>query len=143
MSNHNNTQAVPEVWPGNLFDSVTVYLICGHKRYTTPQGKKRWVHYIGATTDLNKRIRLHRSGRGAKLCRAMRAQGIRLRLVRTWQFDQADDGWKFEKQLKRQNSHAQLCPKCSPRRKLYKARSEQRRRREIARDRRRGQPKIV
>lgn len=106
--------------PFDIFDDVTVYLLCGNKRYTLPNGRKVWIHYIGATNNLRKRLYLHRRGQGAKLCKAMVDQGIKLKLARTWSnFDTTEAGWRKEKELKKQRSAAQLCPHCKARRAKY------------------------
>lgn len=119
----------PQQWPGNPTDAVTVYLLCGHKRYTMPDKSKKWMHYVGATRNLAGRIYAHRTGRsGAKLPAAMIAQGIKLRLAQSWHFTDAQKGWEFERQLKERRNHAYLCKYCEGRyRKKYQRNALKRR----------------
>lgn len=113
MSAADREAQTPENWPGCQSDKVTVYVLCGHRRYKMPNGRRVWMHYTGATSDLSSRLHHHRRGTsGAKLPRAMVQQGIRLRLAAKWVFENANEGWKFEKTLKRSHNAAFHCPYC-------------------------------
>jgi predicted GIY-YIG superfamily endonuclease len=81
-----------------------VYLIHFDKKYKHAQ------HYIGfVENDLVKRMKLHRSGNGAKLLSALNAQGITYDVVRTWN----DADRNFERSLKNRKKSSCLCPVCS------------------------------
>ena len=65
-------------------------------------------HYLGFAEDLERRLELHRAGRGARLVEVVVAAGIGFRLVRTWEGDRT-----LERILKnRHNAPARLCPLC-------------------------------
>jgi predicted GIY-YIG superfamily endonuclease len=65
-------------------------------------------HYLGATANLDRRIRQHRGGTSsACLMRAIYKAGIGFELVRTWTGD-----FELERQLKRRKNNSKLCPIC-------------------------------
>jgi predicted GIY-YIG superfamily endonuclease len=65
-------------------------------------------HYLGFAEDLERRLELHRAGRGARLVEVVVAAGIGFQLVRTWEGDRT-----LERTLKnRHNAPARLCPLC-------------------------------
>ncbi len=66
-------------------------------------------HYLGFTTDLLTRLRLHDAGQGARLTQVAREAGIDLILARTWNGDRG-----YERRLKRQHNSPRLCPICNP-----------------------------
>jgi predicted GIY-YIG superfamily endonuclease len=66
-------------------------------------------HYLGSAKDLYIRLQQHKAGQGARLTQVVRAAGIELYLVRTWNGDRA-----YERQLKRQHNSPRLCPICNP-----------------------------
>ena len=66
-------------------------------------------HYLGFSTDIPKRIKAHRAGRGTPLLGAATKKKIPWRLVRTWR---NRDGY-FEQELKRGHDMKDLCPVCS------------------------------
>jgi len=78
-----------------------VYLIHFDRHY------KRAKHYLGAAKNLEKRMKLHRSGKGSKLLAALNKEGIGYSVVRTW-----DGYFEKERELKRRKNASQLCPKC-------------------------------
>lgn len=81
---------------------MTVYLI----HLDTPLAHAR--HYLGCTEDLERRIKRHRSGRGARLMVAVRAAGITWQLVRTWA-----GGFDLERKLKSRHQASDYCPLCA------------------------------
>lgn len=105
------------VWPG------TVYLICADRPIgdlTNPYGQAR--HYFGWTLNIERRIheqrcakpRLTKAGtprkrpdRGARLCAAWNAAGIRWRVAQTWDGDRG-----LERYLKNQKNAGRYCPYC-------------------------------
>lgn len=66
-------------------------------------------HYLGSTVDLDKRLALHRAGKGARLLQVLNAAGIGYAVVRTWEGTRAD-----ELALKARKAALRLCPVCSP-----------------------------
>ena len=66
-------------------------------------------HYMGYAEDIEARLARHRSGDGARLLRAVLAEGIEFELVRTW-----PGGRVFERKLKRRRDTPKLCPICNP-----------------------------
>jgi predicted GIY-YIG superfamily endonuclease len=77
-----------------------IYLIHFHQRY------QHAGHYLGWTEDLVARLTLHAAGRGARLLRVIKDEGIGWELARTWEGDR-----HRERQLK-QRGHARCCPIC-------------------------------
>ena len=59
----------------------TVYLLHFERPY------KHARHYLGFAEDLERRLELHRAGRGARLVEVVVAAGIGFQLVRTWEGD--------------------------------------------------------
>jgi predicted GIY-YIG superfamily endonuclease len=78
-----------------------VYLIHFEKKLHHAQ------HYLGYTQDLERRMKLHASGRGAKLMKAVTERGIPWSVVRTW-----DGGRDLETLLKTQKNASRYCPIC-------------------------------
>ena len=80
---------------------MTVYLI----HLARPYHHAR--HYLGCTHDLSQRLLLHRTGKGAKLLRAVCRAGIAFEVVRTW------EGYREkEQELKAQKNAPRYCPVC-------------------------------
>lgn len=65
-------------------------------------------HYLGATSDLVKRLEGHRQGTGCVTTARFIALGIGFDLVRVWR-----GGYAVERRLKR-NGAVSWCPICSP-----------------------------
>ena len=66
-------------------------------------------HYVGYARKVGKRIALHRSGRGARILRALRECGIRWRVVRVW-----PAGTRIlERSIKNKKNAPCFCPICS------------------------------
>jgi len=65
-------------------------------------------HYVGWTTNLEKRIKLHKSGRGSALMKAVVENGIEFTVVRTWEGDR-----ELERFLKNKKNTKFYCPICS------------------------------
>lgn len=80
------------------------YLLHFDKKYKHAQ------HYLGWTTDLEKRLREHRSGNHERcvLTATIHWHGIGWRLVRLW-----NGPLSFEKVLKKRKNNPQLCPICN------------------------------
>ena len=69
-------------------------------------------HYIGyAECDVNKRLKRHRSGDGAKLLKAMNEAGIEYDVARVWEHGDRN----FERKLKNRKNARALCPVCNGR----------------------------
>lgn len=69
-------------------------------------------HYIGMVASnehLERRLREHRTGRGAKILDACNRQGISYRVVRTM-----NGGRPMERRLKSRKNGPKLCPVCNP-----------------------------
>ncbi|WP_187281078.1 hypothetical protein [Nonomuraea sp. C10] len=65
-------------------------------------------HYIGWTPgDLNRRLRQHRNGTGARLMAVITAEGIDFVVARTW-----TGGRNLERSLKRRGGASRCCPLC-------------------------------
>src|SRR5262245_27705742 len=64
-------------------------------------------HYIGFTTNLDKRITDHLCGMGARLMEVITAAGIEWKLARTWRGDR-----QLERRLKNRKCAARFCPYC-------------------------------
>lgn len=82
----------------------TVYLI----HFDTPYRHAR--HYVGWTSDLDARLRAHRSGRGSRLMEVITTAGITWQLARTW-----PGGRSRERAIKNRHESPRLCPLCTPR----------------------------
>jgi hypothetical protein len=65
-------------------------------------------HYLGFSTNIPKRLKEHKAGRGSPLVGEAAKRGISIRAVRVWR---KKDGY-FEQDLKRNFALAELCPKC-------------------------------
>jgi predicted GIY-YIG superfamily endonuclease len=85
----------------HLVNDTTVYLIHFNKPYRHAR------HYLGFTTNLDKRITDHVCGMGARLMEVVTNAGIEWKLARTWQGDR-----KLERRLKDWHNAALLCPLC-------------------------------
>ena len=65
-------------------------------------------HYMGWSVDVERRVRLHLSGRGARLVRQALRAGLGIELVRVWPgLDRRD-----ERRLKRVRAPIGYCPRC-------------------------------
>ena len=65
-------------------------------------------HYLGwALDDLEGRMRIHRSGNGAAIIRALIAAGGDFEVVATWEGTRYD-----ERRFKRNGHFDQKCPQC-------------------------------
>lgn len=80
----------------------SVYLVHFDKRCNGAQ------HYLGFSTNVESRLKAHRTGRGSPLLRAVTRKRIPWRVVRTWK---RKDGY-FEQMLKRRYALKDLCPAC-------------------------------
>ena len=80
-------------------------------------------HYVGWASNLEARLAEHRSGTGAKLMAAVKANGLTFECVQTWQGTRDD-----ERKLKRRRNAPCLCPICGDERRAHRATQERARR---------------
>jgi predicted GIY-YIG superfamily endonuclease len=103
----------------------TIYLICFDRPFRHAR------HYLGWTTDLERRIKQHREinldnlvkaqcDRGAVLMAHVNSAGIGWRVARTWE----NETRKLESVIKRGGYQARSCPEC---RKRYNETQQKRR----------------
>ena len=78
-----------------------VYLI----HFETPYKHAR--HYLGSTSNLQARLKLHQAGTGARLMEVITQAGIRWHVARTW-----EGGRDLERALKTWKNSPKLCPTC-------------------------------
>src|SRR5262249_33453638 len=97
-----NTRSLASMKEASMKRAQTVYLIHFSKAYRHAR------HYIGFTTDLNKRLVDHLAGMGARLLEVVVQNGIEFRLARVW--PGADRN--FERRLKNWKGAAKFCPLC-------------------------------
>jgi predicted GIY-YIG superfamily endonuclease len=96
MSTHTKPKGKSRKPPAHF---TTVYLIHFNKAYRHAR------HYIGFTTNLDKRITDHLCGMGARLMEVITNAGIEWRVVRTCRGDR-----RLERRLKNWHNAALLCP---------------------------------
>ncbi len=92
-------------WPQPV--EYYVYLLHFHSRYYHAG------HYLGFTACLDARLQLHKTGRGAKLMKAIAAAGITFELVRLWKIGAWEAARDLERQLKKRHNGPGLCPICA------------------------------
>lgn len=87
----------------------TIYLIHFNEKIG-PKGNPRSTaqHYIGWTSDLDKRLVRHQAGQGSSIMRFVEQSGISWQLVQTWQGTRDD-----ERRLKNQKNAARYCAICN------------------------------
>jgi len=66
-------------------------------------------HYLGWTSNLDRRLEAHRSGRGARLMEVVKEAGGTFRLARTWVGSKS-----LERAIKDRKEAPKLCPVCTP-----------------------------
>lgn len=76
-------------------------------------------HYLGATTNLPRRLYTHAIGEGAVLTREFQQRVIPFVLARLWQVHTYEDSrtfplFRLEKILKGRKNGRKLCPLCTP-----------------------------
>ena len=79
-----------------------VYLLHFAEKYKNVQ------HYLGYTTDLEKRMKRHKNGHGARLVKQVTEAGIEWEVARVWE----DGDKKLERKLKKGHNSPKLCPIC-------------------------------
>ncbi len=79
----------------------TIYLLHFSQRY------RHAGHYLGWTSNLPKRLELHRSGQGARLLAVLAAIPTAWDVARTWEGTRTD-----ERRLKNRKNAPRLCPLC-------------------------------
>ena len=110
-----------------------IYLLCFDREVGS--GAK---HYLGWSSDVNKRLAAHTDGRGSKLMKLVRSLGVGWSHVRTWRGKTRHD----EARMKRNGSLAQHCPRCCDEyRKRRNALQKRRRALHGRADRPRGNPR--
>src|ERR1700722_5646600 len=65
-------------------------------------------HYLGWTSDLNKRLDRHKLGQGSSIMRYVEQSGIGWQCVKTWEGTRDD-----ERAMKNQKNAKRYCPICS------------------------------
>lgn len=90
-------------------DRPTVYLICFEQAIGNPANSRAMArHYIGyAGRGLERRLREHRRGNGARIMAAVVAARVGWMVVRTWR-----GGRDLERRLKNRKNAGKLCPVC-------------------------------
>lgn len=83
-----------------------IYLLHFSPAYKTRSGR-RIRHYMGATRDIDGRMRDHKAGRGARLLAAAVKRGTRITIARRWR-----GSFKKEQELKALKNHKSLCSVC-------------------------------
>lgn len=85
--------------------------VCYLLHFERPLGRAR--HYLGITrTDqLQRRLRDHATGNGARLTRAAVQRGVKIGVVRIFR----RQSWEAERLLKRRGNLHRLCPVCQDR----------------------------
>jgi predicted GIY-YIG superfamily endonuclease len=64
-------------------------------------------HYLGYTSNLLNRIRMHAQGKGARLMQVAKERHIDFVVAKTWKGDR-----QLERQLKNRKNSPRLCPVC-------------------------------
>ena len=72
-------------------------------------------HYLGATTDIQRRIHAHAYGHGSRLMSAINEEGIGWQLAKLWT---TNDCWTGERLAKAQKHGPWFCPICSPQKQM-------------------------
>ena len=83
-----------------------VYLI----HFSEPIAHAR--HYLGSAKSLNRRLKQHWKGAGARLMGVVRDRGIGWSVARVWPARDARSARLIERRLKRQHGSVKLCPIC-------------------------------
>lgn len=83
-----------------------VYLLHFNKPYHHAK------HYLGVTSNLEARLKLHKSGNGARLMEVVSEAGIGFVVARLWKTDSWEEGHTLERRLKRRHEGPRLCPLC-------------------------------
>lgn len=72
-------------------------------------------HYLGVTTNLAKRLKLHATGRGANMlkhAREVQGKAFGFTLARTWDIPDGYTPREWEIHLKATGGRSKLCPVC-------------------------------
>ena len=91
------------------------YLIHFERPYQAKTGKQQQKaqHYLGWTINLEKRVKLHATGQGARLLAIINAEGIGWSVVRLWE----NGSYALERKLKARHGYAGYCPICNQKHK--------------------------
>ena len=89
------------------------YLIHFERPYQAKTGKQQQKaqHYLGWTINLEKRVKLHAAGQGARLLAVVNTEGIGWSVVRLWE----NGSHALERKLKARHGHSTYCPICNQR----------------------------
>ena len=90
-------------------DDTYTYLLHAHEPIERSNGYKVQ-HYVGSTTNIDKRIKEHRRKKklgGAALMREFNRRGIEWSLAKLWKANR-----DFEKRLKQSGHYERYCPLC-------------------------------
>ena len=90
-----------------------IYLIHFSRAY------KHARHYLGFTTNLDKRVTDHLCGMGARLMTVITEAKIEFKVARTWRGDR-----KFERWLKNKHGAGRFCPICNGPKALNRAKEK-------------------
>jgi hypothetical protein len=86
-----------------------VYLVHLAERMGSTHPRGGCQHYIGWTgVGVDRRLAVHREGRGSRMLAAAVERGISFNVVKTW-----DGGRDLERQLKNRRNAPKLCPTCA------------------------------
>ena len=72
-------------------------------------------HYLGSSSCLDARLRLHRNGNGARLMEVISEASISWELARLWECTTWSESRDLERHLKKRHNSPQLCPICQGR----------------------------
>ena len=91
------------------------YLIHFERPYLAKTGKQQHKvqHYLGWTINLEKRVKLHATGQGARLLAVVNTEGIGWSVVRLWE----NGSYALERKLKARHGYSTYCPICNQRHK--------------------------
>lgn len=85
----------------------TIYLI--HYSARTAAGRQ---HYLGWSSDVNRRYAQHRAGYGAQQTRKAVAEGLKLTLAKTWRGTPRQEREMKEEHRRVRRGYSNLCPFC-------------------------------
>lgn len=91
--------------------------VCYLIHFDRPVGGSKAQHYLGFSTDLQRRIAQHRASEGSAITARANALGIGWRVVRVWRDADLDAEQALKAMLPKN-----LCPYCNKRVQLQKAR---------------------
>ncbi len=91
----------------------TVYIYLLHLNHSLGGEKHRANHYVGASTDVNRRLREHRDCRAdCAFTAAAVTRWIEFDIARVWE---SPNGYNGERTVKAMKNYSRYCPVCNPR----------------------------